>query len=108
MPSYSLKTILRRLGVSADDDVLMHVNAEGGEFLAIPPAIADGSLCRLVDHLTIDLHYTYFRGAKTRTVFTAKSVGAYVWLRPRRGAERRATAGALLGFSFTRLKRQRT
>ena len=39
---------------------------------------------------------------------SAKSVGAYVWLRPRRGAERRATAGALLGFSFTRLKRQRT
>ena len=41
-------------------------------------------------------------------VKAAKSVGAYVWLRPRRGAERRATAGALLGFSFTRLKRQRT
>ena len=42
------------------------------------------------------------------TCRTAKSVGAYVWLRPRRGAERWASAGALLGFSFTRLKRQRT
>lgn len=78
VPSYSLKTILRRLGVSADDDVLMHVNAEGGEFLAIPPAIADGSLCRLVDHLTIDLHYTYFRGAKARTVFTREQFAAWV------------------------------
>ena len=31
---------------------------------------------------------------------SAKSVGAYVWLKPRRGAERWASAGALLGFSF--------
>ena len=48
------------------------------------------------------------RDTNDRRSRPAKSVGAYVWLRPRRGAERRATAGALLGFSFTRLKRQRT
>ena len=65
-------------GIEAADDVLLHFNAEGGEFLAIPPAVADGSLCHFVDHLSIDLHYTYFRGAKSKNVFSREQLARWV------------------------------
>ena len=60
VPALTLSTLLRRIGIREGSEVILHMNAEGGEFQAIPRAVADGSLCRFVDHLTLDLHYKYF------------------------------------------------
>ena len=60
VPALTLSTLLRKVGIREQSEVILHMNAEGGEFLTIPQAVADGSLCRLVDHLTMDLHYKYF------------------------------------------------
>ena len=51
------KSTHRLIGVNPADLVVLHMNAEGGEFLAIPQAIQDGSLCDYVDHLTLDIHH---------------------------------------------------
>jgi SAM-dependent methyltransferase len=60
VPALTLSTLFQEVGIREDSEVILHMNAEGGEFTAIPQAISDGSLCRFVDHLTIDLHYKYF------------------------------------------------
>ena len=78
VPSYSLKTVFSGLDVRKKDTVILHMNAEGGEFLAIPPAIDDGSLCKYSDYLTLDLHYTYFRGAKAKRVLSREQLA--LWL----------------------------
>lgn len=57
VPALTLSTLFRRAGIREDVEIILHMNAEGGEFTAIPQAVADGTLCRFVDHLTIDLHY---------------------------------------------------
>lgn len=60
VPTLVLSTLFQRIGIPESAEVILHMNAEGGEFVAIRQAVADGSLCRLVDHLTLDLHYKYF------------------------------------------------
>lgn len=60
------------------DTVILHINAEGGEFVAIPPAIADGTLCKYSDYLTLDLHYTYFRGEKAKSVFRREQLSDWL------------------------------
>ena len=78
VPSYSLKSVFSGLGVHERDTVILHINAEGGEFVAIPPAIADGTLCKYSDYLTLDLHYTYFRGAKAKSVFRREQLSDWL------------------------------
>ena len=78
VPSYSLKSVFSGLGVRERDTVILHINAEGGEFVSIPPAIADGTLCKYSDYLTLDLHYTYFRGAKAKSVFRREQLGDWL------------------------------
>ena len=57
VPSFTLRGFFDEIGVNPADLVVLHMNAEGGEFLAIPQAIQDGSLCDYVDHLTLDIHH---------------------------------------------------
>jgi len=57
VPSFTLRVFFEKIGVKPSDLVILHMNAEGGEFLAIPQAINDGTLCEFVDHLTLDIHH---------------------------------------------------
>ena len=81
VPALTLSTLFQEVGIREDAEVVLHMNAEGGEFTALPQAVADGSLCRFVDHLTIDLHYKYFacrpeNGIRGRRCDPAKDASA--------------------------------
>lgn len=66
VPAYSFASLFENIGIKPSDAVILHMNAEGGEFYSIPQAVRDGTLCKYVNFLTIDIHYKLAaKGVKT-------------------------------------------